>query len=356
MKMRKLFSSLSLMFVLIMLFNSLTFAESAEKKSVQKELIENGNGEYVTYNEPPANWNPLEASDEDLSYYGYPSRPNTPEGIKAWEKVVSGKWVKPKLSSTKKSHSKKNESVKQMNASGFGIWGGYIKRTTTYGVKGSWIVPYVSIEDPQWNGKLAEASQWVGLGGSTPTSSLVQIGTDSIVLTNGTKKYAAWYEIVSTEVNDKSTEITSIPCSSGKMMYGEVYTTFGYDFAGYCDVHFYISNYSLSTSFSVRIRQYTSDMLQSAEWVTERPREVDSNGKVISPILYPITYTNGYKRTSHLNCQYKTSINGSYYTLTPTSDVDKITLYDRYGTGNTLAEPQPIDSTGSFYNNWVKYT
>lgn len=367
MKIKKLYSSFSLIFVVIILFNSLVFAEansSSANKNVQKEFIESGNGEYVTYSEPPANWNPLKASDEELSYYEYPSRPNTTEDLKTWEKVVSGKWVKPRLSATKKSHAGKFRNSTQMSTTlhytnaNSNLWAGYVKNTTVYGVCGSWIVPTASIDDTQWKGRLAESAQWVGLGGAglsptNPTSSLIQIGTDSNVLANGSKKYQSWYEIVDTELNDNTIAINSVPCSPGVMMYGRVYTSFGYDYSSYCDAHFYLSNYSVSTSFIVRIRSYTNSMLQTAEWVTERPQEFDSNGNRLM-VIYPVTYTNGLKRTCHYNCQYQTSISGSYSTLTDASNVQALTCHEN-STGADLAIPQPLDSTGNFYVNWNAY-
>jgi|GEM_PF-6160105 len=41
---------------------------------------------------PPADWNPLTGSDEELAYYKYPSRPMDSDKLTAWKKTVTGGW------------------------------------------------------------------------------------------------------------------------------------------------------------------------------------------------------------------------------------------------------------------------
>ncbi len=48
---------------------------------------------------PPADWDPLKASDEELSYYIYPSRPKGAEKLIEWKKLVTGGWYDDKTNS-----------------------------------------------------------------------------------------------------------------------------------------------------------------------------------------------------------------------------------------------------------------
>jgi len=43
----------------------------------------------------PTGWNPFTASDEELAYYGYPSRPKDAEQLKEWKESVTGGWYDP---------------------------------------------------------------------------------------------------------------------------------------------------------------------------------------------------------------------------------------------------------------------
>ena len=85
-------------------------------------------------------------------------------------------------------------------------WSGYVLRTSETGVKytsaqGNWVVPAVTNEDDP---HLAEYSvSWVGIGGScqdtlcsSSDQTLIQLGTEQDVHTDGTTDYLAWYELL----------------------------------------------------------------------------------------------------------------------------------------------------------------
>jgi len=44
--------------------------------------------------EPPKNWNPLNAPDKELEFYGYPSRPSDKHQFEPWKKIVLAKFHK----------------------------------------------------------------------------------------------------------------------------------------------------------------------------------------------------------------------------------------------------------------------
>jgi len=85
-------------------------------------------------------------------------------------------------------------------------WSGYVLPTFQTGVKytsaqGNWVVPGVTNEDhPQ---SAVYSSSWLGIGGSCSNTqctssdhSLIQLGTEQDVLSDGTTNYFAWYEIL----------------------------------------------------------------------------------------------------------------------------------------------------------------
>ena len=78
-------------FICFVLTGNIVFATSdASKTNLQNrksEILSLEDGTQVTIHEPPANWNPLIATDEELSYYFYPERPKDAKDYEEWEKM-----------------------------------------------------------------------------------------------------------------------------------------------------------------------------------------------------------------------------------------------------------------------------
>lgn len=77
------------------------------QKETQKAYVDNNKNAYVNFREPSKDWNPLNATDEELQFYGYPSRPKNKNDLEQWKKIVSCKWVKPEMRDT--GHKKINQ-------------------------------------------------------------------------------------------------------------------------------------------------------------------------------------------------------------------------------------------------------
>ena len=83
----------------------LTSAAQVQQQLKPNELATNVAG-VTTIAAPPAGFNPLNASDQDLEYYGYPPRPDeirAPKAFASWQKAMtaSKKRVTPVLEVTK---------------------------------------------------------------------------------------------------------------------------------------------------------------------------------------------------------------------------------------------------------------
>ncbi len=101
MKFIKLLSVLTFIFV----FSNITAYTETNKvsattqldKPMGKVLYKIGNSEIIA-NIPPEGFDPIKATDEELSYYGLPQRPTDPELYKNWVKNVCNKrYVEPGL-------------------------------------------------------------------------------------------------------------------------------------------------------------------------------------------------------------------------------------------------------------------
>lgn len=101
MKHFKFFKKVSLLVVLIfVLFSTQIFVvngseaqKEKDSKKVKTVFLDNG----AFYNELPADFDPINASDEELALYMFPERPTDKEQLEKWKKDVSGKWVKPEV-------------------------------------------------------------------------------------------------------------------------------------------------------------------------------------------------------------------------------------------------------------------
>ncbi len=143
-------------------------------------------------------------------------------------------------------------------------WSGYVvsQAGTTYtDVKGSWIQPAATC--PARNN--AYSSFWVGLGGSSSTSTgLEQIGTSADCQSGHPATYA-WYELV------PAPPITiPLTISAGDAVSAEVSVTG-------TTVSLLITDTTTGATFSKQLTVAGPD-LSSAEWVAEAPSQCDARG------------------------------------------------------------------------------
>jgi hypothetical protein len=161
--------------------------------------------------QPPAGFDPLAASRQDLEAWGYPPRPEVSEGPKAlatWSEEVNPlRRSVPELVSRPNAYnrqligskvkSKRSNSV----AATSGNWSGYALVPSTggqpfYRVTGRWILPTVKQAPGTCSGGWDYSSQWVGIGGFAD-GDLLQAGSAANVfcdIGNNITEYFPWIE------------------------------------------------------------------------------------------------------------------------------------------------------------------
>ncbi len=160
-------------------------------------------------------------------------------------------------------------------------WSGYLAanaRFTT--VSGAWRVPL-----PTGNGVSTSAdSSWIGIGGVT-AGDLIQIGTDNTVLSNGTVRAEAFYEMLPA-VSQTVPGLTVSPGDSMTASISETSTNLW---------SITITDTTTSQTFSTTV-SYTSSH-SSAEWIEEDPSY--SNGNLVPFDNFgTVMFTNGATTTS----------------------------------------------------------
>lgn len=327
---------------------SLILSSIGQPKANASNFTENvqikGSNEFVQVRTPPKNWDPINASDNELNYYGYPQRPSDAEELEQWKKLVSTTWVKPefKITETKQSAPSENAVITADYAQSSN-WAGYIRNYPSYGVSGYWLVPSVEDSEP------GMSSQWVGLGGANDYNTLAQIGTAAEKITEYYDKYYPWFYIVGSSAFPQTGQIDNFTVNPGDMMYTQVYLS---ALSGRnATINFYIVNLSgnYSTSYSKTISITDNNMVNAtADWISERTLF----NYVIQP--YPKTITNGENSVRFWGCKYQTSINGSYTQLEYNDSYTK--GYDMYSKINQrfIAIKNNI-SSGEFKVYWINY-
>lgn len=308
---------------------------------ITSEIVPKGANFAVEYRQPPADFNPLTATEDQLQYYGYPLRPDDPTQLNDWIKSVSGTWVKPDFKddgATETTLKQFTNSSKTSTAN----WSGYERKATVYGVNGFWTVPTVSgISD-------GAMSQWVGLGGSQKGVPLIQAGSEEAIR-NGKNSYSLWFELVNAGYSTEYSVPINIPVHPGDNIYTRVYLS-GFP-SGSCNATFYVSNSTTgkNTGFFVKNFRNYAKVATSAEWISERPQY--TNGSYTN---YPKGYTNGYNRVDFWDCQYLDAYGKTSY-KTITNSTSNLLALTMNGMG-TIATPTSLLSVNAlFHINWCGF-
>lgn len=321
------------------LTNTFVYADNGKSK-FGKETITSG-GEVLR--EPPKDWNALTATDEELSYYGYPARPIDKAELNEWKKLVGTEWVKPKFEKATRKKSDLQNSNSGVNSVQYNndIWAGVVTKTYSTNVSGYWTVPSVTVD---YAHTPSVASAWIGLGGFTDSTfssqTLVQAGSDSNVDANGNPQYFLWYEIVYGIAPGSGLKIiTPFPnFKKGDTMYVSIYYNQQTSYAS-----FYMVDVTLnqSTTFGYYLNNnYYGNLCGCAEWIIEHPR------------LGPKSLSN-FVSDRFWNCKSGTINSMSYITDAPSTTVYSriINLFSK----RTEAFPGSIGSPGEFTIYWWNY-
>lgn len=297
----------------------------------------------------PSNFNPLTATAEELSKYGFPPRPTNKEDLAQWESLMkhAQKFVFPNFEKTTlRTHPLMDSTNTKATMGTPGTshnWSGVIdtwSKNGFDGVKGYWTLPNLVFNGE--GSKVAYSSMWVGIGGSkTGSNGLFQIGTEQDMSPTG-ENYYPWWEVWAPHNGG----------TNGQIKIKKFYVYPGDQIYGYVDYHpstgktwFYLEDVTsnLYTHFSEA--GYSADWdSSSAEWILERTEEKKNNVWYYPPLakVDNVTFTGA-----------EAAANGNPYFAAEDYVSHITTMYDSVG---HLASPQQgLSSATSFTDNWIQF-
>jgi hypothetical protein len=270
---------------------------------------------------PPAGFDPIAASDEELAYHGFPPRPNQntePKAYATWVKAMqhSKTRVMPTLAQTSIFHGPAKQakantvtsaavannvslSNQPSNTSYSYNWSGYVdfSGATSYGATSyyylvnDFTVPVAQQAFGACTGGWDWGSAWNGIDG-WGSPDVLQAGIEFDAYCSGgyrSSYYSAWYEWYPfSEVR-----IGGFPIVPGDDIFVEVWNTSST--AG----HAYLVNYNNNQSVNISFSAPSGTVLtgNSAEWVVERPSVGGSLTTLTNYIMDPFWDAYAYTRS-----------------------------------------------------------
>lgn len=262
---------------------------------------------------PPAGFNALTASDEDLAFYGFPPRPDKDADVKgyaSWAKAMTAptKRIMPVLEQTSIFHGPAIQQKAPANAesevsestSYSSNWSGYVSlsgatkygKTSYYYIISDFVVPIARQAFGACTGGWDWGSTWVGIDG-WGSGDVLQAGVEFDALCSGgssTAYYSPWYEWYPLG----EVRISNFAIAPGDEYYVEIWHTSATQ--GYA----YLTNYNANTSVEIGFTAPSGTTLvgNSAEWVTERPTVSGSLATLTNYIADPYWATVAYDESS----------------------------------------------------------
>jgi len=288
----------------------------------------------TTIDAPPAGFDAINASDEELAYHGFPPRPNQNTEAKAyatWAKAMkaSKTRIMPNLEQTSIYHGPaKQAKASAVNAASVANnltlaaqpsnvsysynWSGYVdfSGATSYGAKSyyflvnDYVVPVAQQAFGACTGGWDWGSAWNGIDGwGSPDVLQAGIEFDAYCALGGLIKssyYSAWFEWYPYS----ETRIGGFPIAPGDDLFVEVWNTSS------TSGHAYLVNFNNNQSVIVNFSAYPGYPLvgNSAEWVVERPSVGGSLTTLTNYIMDPFwdayAYTQGYAAFNDIDEAY----------------------------------------------------
>ncbi|MBR0086954.1 MAG: hypothetical protein IJL98_04360 [Lachnospiraceae bacterium] len=301
--------------------------------------------ENTYYIKPPKNFDPLTASDEDLKEYGFPERPNDPEGLAFWESLYEPHpvFVDPEIEEGDMPLTSLPEMLSgSVKAKYSNNWSGVINSGTAYGANGIITVPSVSTTSIY---KPAHCASWIGIGGTTTNEALAQLGCDGHINADGSVQYQTFYQTIGTSASSIPQYITAPSISPGDNLFVSVWLE--YLSSGAIDIHYYFHNTTKNLFANVvesNVTSYTG-ITNSAEWIVERP----VFGGLITYLAKPMT--SSQTKVYFSSCSYKTAPNISTWNNNPSGTVCNM---KNALTGHDLASGSSF-SSGAMNISWLNY-
>jgi len=248
----------------------------------------------TTIQAPPAGFDPLSASEEELAYHGFPPRPNQntePKAYEHWAKAMKASKTRlmPKLEQTtifhgpaKLAKAATSTAVESRLSGPTGTvkndatssnWSGYVdfSGATSYGsssyyfIVNDMVVPYAEHPIGTCSGGWFWGSEWNGIDGWN-SNDVLQAGVefDSYCgYPTFSQYYSAWYEWYP----NGEVRISNFPVTAGDDIFVEVWHTSPTQ--GYAYLVNEDNNQVVEVGFTAP--SGTSLIGNSAEWVVERP-------------------------------------------------------------------------------------
>jgi len=271
----------------------------------------------IFYPGPPAGFDPVGASDQELALYGFPPRPDQsqPTLYAHWQKVVNPSVTRLTNLPVQATNIINGTSLGRRDQGAVGNttattsnnWSGYAVtaangtfRANNSFVIAEWMVPAVGRDNCSY--APYAASQWVGFDGFG-SADVLQAGT---AITACGSSYVAWYEWFTSGCTGSSGSLpcyqtnVSIPISPGDLVTTEVWYT-----TAAPNGHAYIVNYTTQQSTSVGFNQPSGSpgsayVGNSAEWVVERPGLVGLGLENLANYLtVPMNFAYAYNGSSY---------------------------------------------------------
>lgn len=235
--------------------------------------------------EPPADFEPIEASDEELARYGYPPRPDAdraPRAYATWQRAVAASTVRviPELEVTELSAGPMRLPQARVSADSASIsflnWSGALAKSgahsatdpsAIYYVQTELVVPAARQAYDTCDGKWDREMSWVGIDG-LGSSDALQAGTESDAYCGKSgvaTRYYAWFGWFPNSV----TRVKNFPIAPGDDIFVEVWHK------GATNAFAYLVNYQTNqtTTIGFAAPKGVSLIGDSAEWVVSRPYE-----------------------------------------------------------------------------------
>jgi hypothetical protein len=291
---------------------------------------------------PPEGFDPINASDADLAYHGFPPRPDqdlAPKAYASWVKAMAASKTRiaPRLEQTKVFHGpaqlKNKAAGKVSNSANSYNWSGYVNlngatsygSTSFYYLYSDFVVPVARQAFGSCTGGWDWGSTWVGIDG-WGSGDVLQSGIEFDAYCSGSTTsayYSPWYEWYPFG----EVRITSLPIVPGDDIFVEVWSTSATQ--GYA----YMVNENTNTSVEVGFTAPAGTKLigNSAEWVTERPSVSGSLANLTNYIADP--YWDAY------------AVNFGYTAVDPGSASSfGVTMLDN--NGNPISYPGLLGASG----------
>lgn len=247
-----------------------------------REITLDGGVKAKTFSPPPRGFNPLTASAADLTKYGFPARPDRPELLEPYRRILDRikdrfHYIEPTFKiNTKRRHGLASRRVVVQAGNEYNLgWSGAVAYAppgeSFRWIVGEWTVPNVNAptEDQEYY-----SAVWIGLDGDPVSESpdVCQVGVNCDVSRSGTsisRTFYPWWEWYQDSADTGEVQI-DLAVGPGDTVGVVIFTTG----AGATEATAFFANLTsaeAATPFVMEAMPGVSLVGNSAEWIVERP-------------------------------------------------------------------------------------